>query len=287
MIPDRKTCLKKMLRRAMGIRLYETCVFRYHLGYWPNFKKPVTFCERLVSRKIFERDERFVYCSDKAAVREYVREKCGTEVLSEVYALVASGSEMPANLPSEFYLKATYGSGINHLIRDYVPARHSEVADLVDNMLRREHTYGRLSTQWWYEQIPKRILVEEVLRDSTNTTVPDYKFYCFHGKAELVHVDYDRFGDHTRSYYDLDWNLLPFTSTYPQGPAGPRPRNLLEMVAVAEALSSEFDFIRVDLYSLDESRIVFGEMTFAPDAGWVVFSPDQKPDWDIGRLWNT
>jgi len=56
------------------------------------------------------------------------------------------------------------------------------------------------------------------------------------------------------------------------------------MIKVAEILGNDFDFIRVDLYCLQNSRIVFGEMTLAPEAGWGNFSPKE---WDInlGQLW--
>ena len=55
------------------------------------------------------------------------------------------------------------------------------------------------------------------------------------------------------------------------------------MRAIAERLSSEFAFVRVDLYSLGE-RIVVGEMTHYPTGGNKSFEP---PDWDdsLGALW--
>jgi len=36
------------------------------------------------------------------------------------------------------------------------------------------------------------------------------------------------------------------------------------MVDIAETLCEVFDFIRVDLYELNEERVVFGEMTVGP-----------------------
>lgn len=281
-----KDRIKSIVRSILGMRLYEKLVFRYHLGYWPDLQKPGTFCEKIVHRKLFSKDERMVMCSDKVAVREYITEKVGYDILPEEYAIVSSVSEVPDDLPAEFFLKASFGSGINHHIVDYTPNRKEEINTLVEEMLRSAHIYGILSSQWWYEKIPKKILVEEVLRDSEGDLPCDYKFYCFHGKTEFIHVDYDRFGEHTRSYYSREWELLPFTSRYPQGPQSEPPGNLEEMIETAERIADGFDFVRVDLYSIDDQRIVFGEMTFAPDAGWVIFSPTQEPDWQIGKLWN-
>ncbi|MBE0411787.1 MAG: glycosyltransferase, partial [Anaerolineales bacterium] len=44
------------------------------------------------------------------------------------------------------------------------------------------------------------------------------------------------------------------------------------------------DFIRVDLYCVNDERIVFGELTLTPEAGWGRFSPVK---WDsiFGSFW--
>lgn len=62
-----------------------------------------------------------------------------------------------------------------------------------------------------------------------------------------------------------------------------RPSNLDEMLTVASTLSSEFDFVRVDLYSC-KNKVIFGEMTFTPVAGLIKFEPKS---WDLlfGQKW--
>jgi len=44
------------------------------------------------------------------------------------------------------------------------------------------------------------------------------------------------------------------------------------MLKIVDDLSQDFDFVRVDLYSLPDGRILIGEMTHAPGAGWQDFS---------------
>ena len=44
-----------------------------------------------------------------------------------------------------------------------------------------------------------------------------------------------------------------------------RPKNLNEMIVVAEKLCQEFEFIRVDLYS-DDQQIFVGELTNWPES---------------------
>ena len=48
------------------------------------------------------------------------------------------------------------------------------------------------------------------------------------------------------------------------------------MITIAQDLSKDMPFVRVDLYNLDGS-IYFGEMTFYPGSGFEKFTPET---WD-------
>ena len=50
----------------------------------------------------------------------------------------------------------------------------------------------------------------------------------------------------------------------------PKPKNLEQMLEIAQKLSKPFPVVRVDLYNLD-GRIVFGEMTFTSLGGLMNF----------------
>jgi hypothetical protein len=130
--------------------------------------------------------------------------------------------------------------------------------------------------------VPPRILVEELLGDG-GAVPPDYKFYVFHGRVRLVSVELDRFTFHTRNLYTPAWEQLPVEWVYPAGKDIERPAALAEMIDVAERLGADTDFVRVDLYSVGE-RVVFGELTNYPDAGYGRFDP---PDFDrqLGEWW--
>jgi hypothetical protein len=55
------------------------------------------------------------------------------------------------------------------------------------------------------------------------------------------------------------------------------------MIELAEKIGSQFDFVRVDLYSPPQG-IFFGEVTFYPDGGLQVFT---SKEWDdkFGEPW--
>ena len=55
-----------------------------------------------------------------------------------------------------------------------------------------------------------------------------------------------------------------------------KPEKLEEMLQLAEKLSKDIPFIRVDFYFVD-GKIYFSELTFFPSSGFVAFDP---PEWD-------
>ena len=51
---------------------------------------------------------------------------------------------------------------------------------------------------------------------------------------------------------------------------------------MAELLSKDFDFVRVDLYTVGE-KVYFGELTFHPEGGFGKFTPPEA-DLEIGNM---
>lgn len=73
--------------------------------------------------------------------------------------------------------------------------------------------------------------------------------------------------------FDTKWNNLHFNygGDLHETPVSP-PKNLDKMLKIAEILSKDFKFVRVDLHNID-GKIYFGEMTFTPASGYMRFSP--------------
>lgn len=61
------------------------------------------------------------------------------------------------------------------------------------------------------------------------------------------------------------------------------PANFDAMVEVARSLSKDFNHVRVDLYSIDGDKIVFGELAFSSGAGFDRISP-YSFDLEMGKL---
>ena len=112
----------------------------------------------------------------------------------------------------------------------------------------------------------------------------DYKFFCFNGKVRFFKVDFGRFVEHHANYYSLEGELLEFgeqgLEPDPNYPIE-LPNNLKEMISLAERLSKNESFLRVDFYNVN-GTIFFGELTFYPASGMGRFTPD-KSDLEIGN----
>lgn len=267
-----------------GGRLTELllCEFLKSLGYAPNLSSPNTFNEKVLHKMLFDRRRILTIFADKLAVRDYVEQRLGgREHLSTIYGVFVRADELYSfAFPSRFVLKANHGSGWNYV---HWGGQWNRVR-LVQRARRwLQSNRGQQMGEWSYNEIQPRIFCEEFL--GSDDSVPlDYKFFCFSGTARFIQVDFDRFSSHKRNIYDRDWNLLNVQYKHPPKLDAPgRPQNLSQMISIAERLSNDIDFVRVDLYDLG-SRVVFGELTNYPEAGRGRFYP-QEWDATFGSYW--
>ncbi len=257
--------------------------FRMGHGSYPNIFRPRSFSEKIQHRKIFDRRPIMATLADKYAVRDFVRQRLGDAVLTQVYHVTADPRDIPlASLPDSFVLKPTHGCGWLEIVRDKSSVDVLHLQRQCADWLSRNFFY--VAGEWVYKTIPPRLMFEELLDDGTGEVPYDYKFFVFDGRVAFVSVDIDRFGDHRRNMYDRDWNKLNFgfQRSCSDKPID-RPAKLDEMIRCAETLCSGFDFLRIDMYCVKD-RIVFGEVTTTPASGLEPFWPGGTDRW-IGDLW--
>lgn len=184
------------------------------------------------------------------------------------------------SLPNNFVLKANHGCGMVELVFDKSAVEYDQVYKLTQNWLNFD--YAKFGREWVYEDVPRKIIAEELITDSENEIPEDFKFFCFHGRVEMIQVDLGRFKNQRRNLYNRDFQLIDAKCLYPNSEEEiTRPPNLDEMIEVAEKLASEFNFIRVDLYSVN-NRIYFGELTNFPGNGFISYEPDSF-DFELGK----
>jgi hypothetical protein len=224
--------------------------YRIKLGRKPNLKNPLRYTEKLQWYKLNYRTDLMTKCSDKYLVRDYIESKGLGKILNRLYAVYDSVDEIDITLlPEKFVMKTTNGSGTNYFCTDKSTFNLEMAKGELSKWLKRDvYSPGR---EWAYKNIRPRIIVEELLEDSSNKFhgINDYKFICFNGNPKYVVVDVDRHVSHKRNIYDLDWNYIDVSTDHPNfKDEVDKPIGLKEMIQVAKVLAEDFPCVRVDLY---------------------------------------
>ncbi len=244
-------------------------------GFFPRLNNPRDFNEKLLGLNLDAyRDETkrslLIRCADKYEVRQFVKERGLQSLLNECYGVYNSFADIDFNsLPEQFVLKFSTGSGQNFICENKSKLDLMHVRQLVDNWFAEADTFGLKTGEWHYSAIQPRIVIEKYLPSLAGSlSLIDYKFLCIRGKVVGILVCYDRLPEAHQlnlDLYDLDWNktdgVIP--AFHKNQRRIPRPQCLDEMILIAETLSAQIDFVRVDLYDVEGSP-VFGEMTFTP-----------------------
>jgi hypothetical protein len=252
-------------------------------GELPNVLRPKTFNEKIIRRDLYDRRPIFSQIADKYAVRSYVEQRVGRDILTKVYYLTEKPDTIPFDeLPDKFVVKPTHGSGWVKIVTDKVQLDRSALLKQCHAWMRSN--YYKEMGEMVYRNIPPRIMIEEFINDGSGTAPTDYKFFVFRRKIAMIQVDATRFTDHRRNLYTTDWEWIDVLYSH-KGIDKPveRPALLQKMLATAEALGREFDFIRVDLYATSD-RVYFGELTATPEGGLARFTPKEY-DRYLGDMW--
>ena len=246
-------------------------------GRLPDLKRPKTINEKMQYLKLYtyKDDPLITQCADKYAVREYIHRKDLDPIMPELYGVYRTAEEIEWDkLPEKFVLKCNHGSGFNILCKDKSILDVEMAKEKLTGWLATE--FGRRSLEPHYKSISRRIIAEEYLGDDIHT----YKFYCFNGEPRVLYVSsnedgvYDKYYD----YFDMDWNHLKVGLrghlVHNDDEAPSAPSNFSKMKEICGVLSSDFPFVRVDLYDV-ESKVYFSELTFTPTGGKMHLNPPE------------
>ena len=274
-----------MKQRVLDYPNERELFFNNH-GYPLDLKNPRSFNEKIIWRKIYDRNPLFPRVTDKYLVRDYVREILGAQRADEILIPILFYGKDPAaipfdDLPDQFVIKPSHASGRIILVRNkHEIDRKTVIATCKDWV---SDTYGFYRHEWAYQKLKPMILVEPLLLDEDNNVPREVKFHVFHGKCKRIVVIAGRYSDLKQSNFDENWNYLETQSSYPMGPPLPQPANLPEMLRLAERLAQDFDYVRVDLYDL-RGHIYFSELTLYTNSGDINYKPTQY-DFDLGANW--
>ena len=262
--------------------------YRIKMGFWPDFKNPQRFSEKLQLYKMRYRNPVMPCCVDKYEVRKYVESKGLGHILNELYGVYDKPEDIDFSmLPQSFVIKTTDGGGgLNVIVvKDKDTADYNVILKKLNLWNHRKKSSANVGREWAYDgDNPSRIIIEKLLEDSLTPSLIDYKFFCFNGVPVYCQVITGRWDTECIDFFDEKWNHQSFVglnSLVGNAKIEPhKPSNYEEMWKLAGQLAADFPFVRVDLYSV-LGKTVFGEMTFYPASGYGFFKPDST-DFELG-----
>lgn len=275
---------RSILYRLLSKDAYIKMKSLIRLGYIANLNTPQTFNEKILNKKFISNIDNLTDYADKYIVREMLQNKNHQAILNELFEVIENSNQLEFDkLPKRFVMKANHGSGMIKIIKDKNRINHSEIKGLAEKWLKTKYNESVGGTEYHYDAIKPKVIFEQILENKSGLPLLDYKFYCFNGKVEFIDIVDNSKGIPLMYVYDRNWSQLPF-ALYNKHIKGNflKPSKFEEMVRIAENLSSEFDFVRIDLYLIDDDKIVFGEYTFFPGGGMLKFNP-RKYDYIYGE----
>lgn len=256
--------------------IYLKLLYKVVTGNKLDLDNPQTLNEKLQWLKLYDRKPIYTQMVDKLGVRDIITNEIGEEYLVPLLGVWDKFDDIDfAKLPNQFVLKCTHDSGGLCVCTDKTKFDINAARKKINHCLRRNYYYN--TREWPYKDVKPRIMAESYMVDESGWELKDYKIFCLNGKAEYVEVDFNRFIEHKLNPYDFDWKPLNFCDKSKNDYEAyiPKPKRLEEMKTIAEKLSKDMDFLRVDFYSIDD-KIYIGELTLCPGSGFIAFDPADR-----------
>ncbi len=262
--------------------------YRQIMGRELDLDNPKTYTEKINWLKLYDSTPLKARLADKFAVRDYVADKIGADKLKPIFGAWDSFDEINFDeLPNQFALKCNHGSGMNIIVKDKNSLDRHSARERINAWLATD--YGATQLELHYSLIKRKIVAEKYLEEA-NGNLHDYRVYCFNGEPTFICVtEIWNHEEHkfNQGYYGTDWHDLG--AMFEDAPLfeSPllKPENLKELLSCAKILCAGFSCVRVDFFNL-ENTILFGEMTFIPNAGFLPYKRTwtYERDLEIGNM---
>ncbi len=249
-------------------------------GLNPDLKHPRDINEKILWLLCHTYGRSYARYADKIAVRDYLAEKGFADLCVPLLGVWKRPEDIDFGaLPERFVLKCNHDSGSARVVDKSAPDFDTEeLRSFYRTKLKRR--FGYSNGELYYNAIKPHILAEQYLEPSPGqSSIPDYKVWCFDGKPYCIWACINRKADsvEVRTFMP-DWTPRPDadrpTEHYLAAGDIPRPEHLDQMLDAAAKLSHGFPEVRVDFYEA-AGRLFFSEITFAAYGGRMDFhSPE-------------
>ncbi len=254
----------------------------------PDTALPKTYSERMLWRKLFDRNPLFVTFADKLATKAWIAARCPDLAVPQTLWTGRVPEEIPQSLLRPgVVLKANHGSNFNMILRDDVPPRGT-IVETARRWLRTRWGFRR--GEWHYGCVEPTLFIEELIRPKFGPLL-DISISAGSGRPMICSmIQNNKTTDQALTRISLEGRRIEHTV--------PGFRHLSSDVAVPEGffaamahakdLSSAVDFARFD-FLVDGPRVWAGEITVFPSAGYADVRPEElalvNDVWDLRNSW--
>ena len=278
---DRKTKILHLLPDKIYLKL----MFRIKMHKRLNLENPQTFNEKLQWLKLYDRNPDYTKMVDKYEAKKYVADIIGEEYIIPTLGIYDKFEDIDfSKLPKQFVIKCTHDSGGLVICRDKDKLDIANAKKKIENSLK--HNYYYHGREWPYKNVKPRIIIEQYMEDYKNSSLVDYKFFCFNGEPQIMYVSegLENHATASISFYDMDFNEVDIKrSDYKKFEKKPEiPLNFENMKEFSKILSKDIPHLRCDWYEINK-KLYFGELTFSTCGGYIPFE-NEKMDYEIGNM---
>lgn len=252
-----------------------------------NLNSPKTLNEKILWLKLFDRKDFYTICADKYRCREYLKSKFGEQYLIPLLYETTNWRNITLDVIPDIpcIIKDNHGSGDYHIIRE---KRDVDIKKIQrDCRVWLATDYYKVSQEWQYKNIERRIIIEKLLLTKEGRIPNDYKLHYINGSLEFVYCSVGRETINKRNIYDSDWQPLYFSWVAPGTDVSniradeiPAPPTYELMRKLGHEIAKDFPYVRVDFYDVD-GKLYFGEITLYHGSGFDVMIPE-KYDLEYG-----
>ena len=260
--------VKREILWKLPRRIGHEYLYKKRMNKKLDLNNPQDLNEKIHYLLIYKYGEKETNCTDKYLVRNYIEKNGYSNLLTKLYGVYNNFDEIKLEeLPEKFVLKTNHSCRDVFICTDKSKFDFQKAKKILSKKLKEN--YAKKKLEYHYSNIKPLIMCEEYIDDGSGEAPKDYKFFCFNGKVYSVLVCSNRSVNIEQKWYDTDWNELDYSlERYKSNIKNEKPINFDEMIKIAENLSKEFNFVRVDLYNA-KGKIYFGELTFSPAAGFI------------------
>lgn len=261
---------------------------------WPRIALPALHSERMLWRKVVDRNPLFVVFSDKLATKDYVRARCPDLAVPRTLWVGTDADAIPERILSgDVYVKANHGCDFNHHIRGGQVDR-GRLKSMTDAWLGKR--YGQFFGEWAYSQVEPKLFVEEAVGDA-RAGLFDLQVRAGNGRFVLGSIiGENKSPAQWMSYLDQSGAVVErpasANSHFARNQGQPMENFVgayRQAVAYAAELSKGVDYVRCD-FLWNGTTLYGGEITVYPGGGiselaGVSDGLDMRMGWRLEDAW--